>query len=204
MRNLYDELFGFRREFDEMFNRILNGKPWVEQSQLQLPAYTREFNFTPAVESYVDKEAKKYVCHVTLPGIEPKELADPCTGEPAHDSRRAETHSQHQGSRAVRAGSCVWRVREDDHAARRRGSGETDRRVRERRARNHGSDRRGSLAAEDRSQDGCASSRKARSRRVSSKRRKRPGTIRSGPLFLLRPSSVCGGAPLRFSWLGSP
>jgi len=74
MRNLYDELFGFRREFDEMFNRILNGKPWVEQSQLQLPAYTREFNFTPAVESYVDKEAKKYVCHVTLPGIEPKEL----------------------------------------------------------------------------------------------------------------------------------
>lgn len=74
MRNLYDELFGFRREFDEMFNRILNGKPWVEQPQFQLPAYTREFNFTPAVESYVDKEAKKYVCHVTLSGVEPKEL----------------------------------------------------------------------------------------------------------------------------------
>jgi HSP20 family protein len=72
MRNLYEELFSFRREFDEMFNRILNGKPWVEQAQL--PAYTREFNFTPAVEAYVDKEGKKYVCRVTLPGVEPKDL----------------------------------------------------------------------------------------------------------------------------------
>ncbi|HEX4076912.1 MAG TPA: Hsp20/alpha crystallin family protein [Candidatus Acidoferrales bacterium] len=72
MRNLYEELFGFRREFDEMFNRILTGKPWTEQAQL--PTYTREFNFTPAIEAYVDKEGKKYVCHVTLPGVEPKEL----------------------------------------------------------------------------------------------------------------------------------
>ena len=74
MRNLYEELFGFRREFDELFNRILGGKPWVEQAQLQLPAYTREFNFTPAVEAYVDKEGKKYVCRVTLPGVEPKDV----------------------------------------------------------------------------------------------------------------------------------
>jgi HSP20 family protein len=32
------------------------------------------FNFVPPVEAYVDKEAKKYVCKVSLPGIEPKEV----------------------------------------------------------------------------------------------------------------------------------
>ena len=72
MRNFYDELFGFRREFDEMFNRMLSGKPWAEFPEL--PAFNREFNFTPAVEAYVDKEGKKYVCRVTLPGVEPKDV----------------------------------------------------------------------------------------------------------------------------------
>src|SRR5258707_13292275 len=76
MRNLYtneklfEDLFGFRREFNEMFNRILTGKPWG----LELPEFKKTFNITPAVEAYVDKEAKKYVCRVTLPGVEPKDL----------------------------------------------------------------------------------------------------------------------------------
>ena len=72
MRNFYDELFGFRREFDEMFNRMWSGKPWAELAELH--AFNKEFNFTPAVEAYVDKEAKKYVCRVTLPGVEPKDV----------------------------------------------------------------------------------------------------------------------------------
>jgi len=72
MRNLYEELFGFRREFDEMFNRILGGRPWAEQ--VALPAFKKEFGFTPAVEAYVDKEGKRYVCRVTLPGVEPKDV----------------------------------------------------------------------------------------------------------------------------------
>jgi HSP20 family protein len=76
MRNLYtterlfEDLFGFRREFDEMFNRILAGKPWG----FELPEFQKTFNITPAVEAYVNKEAKKYVCRVTLPGVEPKDL----------------------------------------------------------------------------------------------------------------------------------
>ena len=72
MRNLYEELIGFRREFDEMFHRILTGKPWTEWAEL--PAFQKEFSFTPEVEAYVDKEGKKYVCRVTLPGVEPKDL----------------------------------------------------------------------------------------------------------------------------------
>jgi HSP20 family protein len=72
MRNLYDELFGFRRDFDDMFNRILNDRPWTERPEL--PAFNKEFNLTPAVEAYLDKEGKKYVCRVTLPGVEPKDV----------------------------------------------------------------------------------------------------------------------------------
>lgn len=72
MRNFYEELFGFRREFEEMFNRMLTGKPWVEWAEL--PAFKKEFNFTPAVEAYVDKEGKRYICRVTLPGVEPKDV----------------------------------------------------------------------------------------------------------------------------------
>ena len=79
MKNLYtpdnfpvawfDELFGFRREFDEMFNRIASSRPWIT-----VPEFKKTFNITPAVEAYVDKEAKKYVCKVTLPGVELKDV----------------------------------------------------------------------------------------------------------------------------------
>jgi HSP20 family molecular chaperone IbpA len=72
MRNLYEELFGFRREFDHVFNQILTGKPWTGWAEL--PAFKKEFNFTPAAEAYVDKEGKNYVCRVTLAGVEPKDL----------------------------------------------------------------------------------------------------------------------------------
>ncbi len=76
MRNLYtnerlfEDLFGFRREFDEMFNRILTGKPW----RLDLPEFKKTPSITPAVEAYVDKEGKKYVCRIVLPGVELKDV----------------------------------------------------------------------------------------------------------------------------------
>ena len=70
MQRLFEDLFGFCREFDEMFNRILSGKPWDHEP----PEFKKAFNITPAVEAYVDKEAKKYVCRLTLPGVEPKDL----------------------------------------------------------------------------------------------------------------------------------
>ena len=79
MKNLYktenqlidwfDELFGFRRDFDQMFNRIASSRPWAS-----FPEFKRTFSMTPAVESYVDKDAKKYVCKVTLPGVEAKDV----------------------------------------------------------------------------------------------------------------------------------
>ena len=76
MRNLYanerlfEDLFGFRREFDEMFNRFVTGSPWG----IEAPEFKKAFSITPAVEAYVDKEGKKYVCRVTLPGVDPKDV----------------------------------------------------------------------------------------------------------------------------------
>jgi HSP20 family protein len=66
---LFEDLFDFRREFDKIFNRVLTAKPWEKEVAPWTP-----FNLVPAVEAYVDKEAKKYVCKVSLPGIEPKEV----------------------------------------------------------------------------------------------------------------------------------
>ncbi|MGA7853293.1 MAG: Hsp20/alpha crystallin family protein [Candidatus Acidiferrales bacterium] len=71
--NFYTDLFEFRRDFDEIFNQMLTFKPFVRE---QLPLETA-FNlvpFVPAVEAYVDTEARKYICRVSLPGIESKEI----------------------------------------------------------------------------------------------------------------------------------
>src|SRR5215472_7930338 len=65
----FEDLFDFRREFDKIFNRMLTVKPWEQEV-----APWKPFNFVPAVEAFVDKEGKKYVCKVSLPGIEPKEV----------------------------------------------------------------------------------------------------------------------------------
>ena len=66
---LFVDLFDFRREFDKIFNRMVTARPWEKEV-----APWKPFNFLPAVEAYVDKDAKKYVCKVSLPGIQPKEV----------------------------------------------------------------------------------------------------------------------------------
>lgn len=76
MKNLYrpenwfEDLFGFRREFDDIFNRMVSRRPWVAE----LPEFKKAFSMTPAVEAYLDKEGRKYVCRVALPGVEAKDL----------------------------------------------------------------------------------------------------------------------------------
>jgi HSP20 family protein len=64
------DLFDFRRDFDEIFNQMVSYKPWNQELQ----AFGKTWNFAPAVESYVDKDAKKYFCRVVLPGVEPKDV----------------------------------------------------------------------------------------------------------------------------------
>jgi HSP20 family protein len=68
--NLFEDLFDVRREFDKIFNRMLAVKP----SEKEHGAPWTELTFAPVMESYVDKEAKKYVCKIALPGVEQKEI----------------------------------------------------------------------------------------------------------------------------------
>jgi len=68
--NVFDELFGFRRDFDEMFNRIASRRPWAAE----LPELKRTFSMTPAVETFVDGHTKQYICRVTIPGVELKDV----------------------------------------------------------------------------------------------------------------------------------
>jgi len=67
--NLFQNLFEFRKDFDELFNNILAVNPTLPEF---LPA--KKWGFMPAVESYVDKEGKTYICRVSIPGIEAKDV----------------------------------------------------------------------------------------------------------------------------------
>jgi len=63
----FQDMVDFRRNFDQVFNRFLRW-PSAQEDLTQL----REFS--PAVESYIDKDNKKFHCQVQLPGVDPKEV----------------------------------------------------------------------------------------------------------------------------------
>jgi HSP20 family protein len=67
--SLFRDLFDFRRDFDQMLNRMVTW-PWGQEAT----TLGETFNFVPAVESYLDKDGKKYFCRLSLPGIEPKDV----------------------------------------------------------------------------------------------------------------------------------
>ncbi len=64
------DLFDTRRTFDRMFDRML----WPFDEEPAGFVRNAPFKFAPAVESYLDKEGKRYFCRLTLPGVEPKEV----------------------------------------------------------------------------------------------------------------------------------
>jgi HSP20 family molecular chaperone IbpA len=68
--SFFQDLFDFRRDFDQIFNRILLTKPLLTEEV----APGKVYDFLPAVETYLDKDGKKFICRVSLPGIEPKDV----------------------------------------------------------------------------------------------------------------------------------
>lgn len=68
--NMFQDLFNFRRDFDQIFNRMLTVKPWTRE---EIHPWT-EKGFAPAIEAFADKDGKKYFCRVSLPGVEPKDV----------------------------------------------------------------------------------------------------------------------------------
>jgi HSP20 family protein len=67
--SVFQDLFDFRRDFDQIFNRMVSGWPTGETASTGTSAA-----FTPAIESYVDKDAKTYHLQASLPGVDPKEV----------------------------------------------------------------------------------------------------------------------------------
>lgn len=67
--SFFQDLFDFRRDFDQIFNRILfNKSPMAEQSVPMV------FDFLPAVETYLDNDSRKFICRVSLPGVDAKDV----------------------------------------------------------------------------------------------------------------------------------
>jgi HSP20 family protein len=65
--NPRQDLFDIRRDLDEFFNRFLG---WPSEREGRM--FTNEFS--PAVESFIDTNTKKFHCEVLLPGVEPKDV----------------------------------------------------------------------------------------------------------------------------------
>lgn len=63
----FREVSDFRHEFDQMFNRFFHWEPSREERTLTE-------GFIPAIETSIDKDGKKFQCHVMLPGVDPKDV----------------------------------------------------------------------------------------------------------------------------------
>ena len=90
--SLFHDVADFRRNFDQLFNRLAR---WPSTQQEQ--NYANEFS--PAIESFIDRDSKKFHCEVLLPGIDPKNVdIHPGTGQHLNDYRRAHQFARNQRS----------------------------------------------------------------------------------------------------------
>src|SRR5437879_2526012 len=62
--NPFEELFDFRRDFDDIFNRFMTGA--------ERP--TGMLGSAPPIEAWVDSKEKKYHLRIALPGVDPNEV----------------------------------------------------------------------------------------------------------------------------------
>jgi HSP20 family protein len=64
----FGDLFDFRREFDEMFNRLVSEQPWGPVRSISpVPE-------VPAIDAWVDKEGKNFHVRLALPGVDPQNV----------------------------------------------------------------------------------------------------------------------------------
>jgi HSP20 family protein len=98
----FDDLFDFRRDFDQLFHRMLSPSSRGTQSR-QLSsghpnqgAQTNMEIFTPAINAYVDRDNKRFICQVALPGIEPQDVQIQVQGNilSIHAERRISNESK--------------------------------------------------------------------------------------------------------------
>lgn len=68
--SMFDNLFDFRRDFDQLFNRLLTGST----SRGPRQGLERFGGFMPEVSASVDSENKKFRCQIALAGVDPKDV----------------------------------------------------------------------------------------------------------------------------------
>src|SRR5437879_8643728 len=68
--HFFQDLFDFRRDFDQIFNRFLSWPSAQEE-----PTMTTTAVFTPPMECFVDTDGKKFHCNVMLAGVDPKDVS---------------------------------------------------------------------------------------------------------------------------------
>ena len=70
--SVFQNLFDFRRDFDNIFNRFLSSgwQGGQEQQRGNMPLAA----FAPSVDAFVDRDGKRFVAHVALPGVDPKDV----------------------------------------------------------------------------------------------------------------------------------
>jgi HSP20 family protein len=66
-RSFYRDLFDFRRDFDEIFNRMIGANPAPETKLF-------EGVLTPPIEAWTDPEARRFYLRVAVPGLDPKDV----------------------------------------------------------------------------------------------------------------------------------
>lgn len=66
-RSFYRDLFDFRRDFDEIFNRMIGATPLPETKLF-------EEVLTPPIEAWTDPDTKKFYLRVAMPGVDPKDV----------------------------------------------------------------------------------------------------------------------------------
>lgn len=88
--NFLQDLVNFRREFDQIFNRMLTGSPRAEER-----ASTESRVYSPAVDLYMDKSHKTFHCLVSLAGVAPEDVQIQAQGN--NLMIRGERHAAHTG-----------------------------------------------------------------------------------------------------------
>jgi len=65
--NWFEDLFDFRRGFEQIFNRLLTGWPDTERE-------ATTFGIVPKIEAWIDKDARRYHLRLALPGVDPNKV----------------------------------------------------------------------------------------------------------------------------------
>lgn len=93
----FQDLFDLRRDFDQMFNRFLTGSRPGQREE------SRMASFAPAVESYLDRDGKKFVCRIALPDIDPKDVNIQVQGNMLSISGERKFREEHKDANFVQS-----------------------------------------------------------------------------------------------------